>query len=122
MAASSSSSNDSNLFGALSYLIMPISSVATLLMKPEDKYVKFHSWQGIVLGVALFVIGMVLNLVSAMVGATVPIVGFLVGLLVGRVWLLVEVLVWLYCMWNAYSGEKFKLPVLGDFAEKQANQ
>ena len=122
MAASNSGSNDSNLYGALSYLIMPITSVVTLLMKPADKYVKFHSWQGIVLGIALFVITMVLNLVTAMVGVTVPFVGFLMGLLVGGVWLLVEVLVWLYCMWKAYSGEKFKLPVIGDFAEKQANQ
>ena len=119
MAAASSSSKDSNLYGALSYLAMPITSAITLLMKPDDKYVKFHSFQGLVLGIALFAIGLLLSMVSAVLGATVPIVGLVVSLLVGGVWLLIEIAIWAFCMWKAYNGEKFKLPVLGDFAEKQ---
>ena len=119
MAAGSS---DSNMWGALSYLIMPITSVVTLLAKPEDKYVKFHSWQGIALGIVLFVIGVLLNIGSAVLGGTIPLVGWLISLLVGGVWLLVEFVIWLYCLWKAYSGEKFKLPVIGNFAESQANK
>jgi uncharacterized membrane protein len=29
---------------------------------------------------------------------------------------------WIFLMYKAYQGEKFKLPIIGDFAEKQANQ
>jgi uncharacterized membrane protein len=29
-------------------------------------------------------------------------------------------LAWLFLMYKAYTGEKFKVPVIGDIAEKQA--
>jgi uncharacterized membrane protein len=50
---------------------------------------------------------------------------FLVGLVPLVGWMLSVVLVplsfvlWLVLMWKAYQGETFKVPVLGDFAEKQ---
>jgi len=38
--------------------------------------------------------------------------------LAGLVWILVLIL-WLILMFKAYKGEKYKLPIVGDIAEKQ---
>ena len=120
MAASSNSSGDSNLMGAVAYLAMPLTGLLMYFVKPDDKYVRYHAVQSIILGILLVVIGFLLGLLSSMVGAGIPLLGLVISLLVGGVWLLVEVLVWLYCMWKAYSGEKFRLPVISDMVDKNA--
>ena len=45
----------------------------------------------------------------------VPGVGWAVGSLLS----LVTFVLWIVCMWKAFQGEMFKLPVVGDFAEAQ---
>jgi len=109
-------SNDSNLYGALAYLLFTITGVIMYLAKPNDKYVRYHAIQAIILGVVLFAIGMVINAGALMI----PMFGWIFGLLAGGVWLLVQLLIWLYCMWKAYSGEKFKVPVISELAEKNS--
>ena len=109
-------SNDSNLMGALAYIFMPLTGVVMYFVKPDDKYVRYHSIQAIILGILLFVIGMLLGVMSA----AIPIIGFIFGLLAGGIWFFVEVLIWLYCMWKAYSGEKFRIPVISDLVDKNA--
>jgi len=34
----------------------------------------------------------------------------------------VTVILWILLIFKAYSGEMFKLPIVGDIAEKQANK
>ena len=119
-AASGNSSGDSNLMAAVAYLAMPFTGLLMYFVKPNDKYIRYHSIQSIILGILLVVIGFLLGIVSSMVGAGIPLLGLVISLLVGGVWLLVEVLVWLYCMWKAYSGEKFRLPVISDMVDKNA--
>ena len=118
MAATAS--NDSNLMGALAYILMPLTGVLMYFVKPNDKYVRYHAVQSIILGIVLFVVGIVLNVAAGVFGAAVPIIGLVIWLLVGGVWLLIELVIWLYCMWKAYSGEKFKLPVISDLADKNS--
>ncbi|MFH0714123.1 MAG: hypothetical protein V1722_05825 [Candidatus Micrarchaeota archaeon] len=120
MAASGSS--DSNTYGALAYVLFTLTGIAVLLMKPEDKYAKFHAWQSIILGIVLFVIGILLGIISSVLGLAIPIVGTIISILVSGVWILIELVIWAFCIWKAYSGEKFKLPVIGNFAEEQANK
>jgi uncharacterized membrane protein len=46
------------------------------------------------------------------------------GWMTFMIWPLVSLggfVIWLLLMFKAYQGEKFKLPVIGDIAEKQAN-
>ncbi|MDP3742164.1 MAG: DUF4870 domain-containing protein [Candidatus Micrarchaeota archaeon] len=118
MAATAS--NDSNLMGALAYILMPLTGVLMYFVKPDDKYVRYHAVQSIILGIVLFVVGMLLNVAAGVLGATIPLLGLVIGLLVGGVWLLIEAIIWLYCMWKAYSGEKFRLPVISDLADKNS--
>ena len=89
-------SNDSKLFAALSYLWLL--SVVMLVLKKDDEFVKFHAKQGTV----IFVVSIILWFI--------PIIGWLLQIAV-----LIAVVIGFL---KAYSGERFKLPVIGDLADK----
>lgn len=106
--ASSSGGLTSNVAAALAYL--PILAIVWLLVEPysKDRFVKFHSIQSI----ALAVVSMGLSIVLGMI----PILGWILMLFLP----LGLFVVWVLCAVKAYQNQKFKLPILGDFAEKQA--
>ncbi|MCL5407361.1 MAG: DUF4870 domain-containing protein [Patescibacteria group bacterium] len=95
---------DPKLAGLLCYIWI-IGLVFLIISK--DKFVRFHALQAVIMGVAFAVISFVL--------VFIPIVNFFSWIL----WPLYMVLV-IVMMIKAYAGEKYKLPVIGDFAEKSA--
>lgn len=100
---------DKKLACALCYVSFPvpwISGLVFFLSEKEDKEIKFHAMQSII-----FFGG--LSLVIA-----IPFVGWALTPFV----LLLGFVVWLLCLVKAYQGEHFKLPVVGDIAEKQVNK
>jgi uncharacterized membrane protein len=109
------------LAGALAYCtILP--AIVFLLVEPysKNRFVRFHSFQCLAV-----------SLVTVIVGAMLRVVGFVLFFVPGLghllVWLLSMVVslaffaVWVVLIVKALQGEMFKLPVLGDFAERQAN-
>lgn len=91
--------SDSNLNAALSYLW--VISIIMLLTKKEDPFIQFHAKQGTVLFVATFIwiillIGWILQPIVVFLVFIASVVGFI----------------------KAYQGEKYKLPLVGDLAEK----
>lgn len=103
-------SMDENVAGALAYLV--IIAIVWLVLEPYNKnrFVRFHAIQAI----ALAVVSMGISIVLGMI----PILGWIVLLFFP----LVMFVVWVICIVKAFQGEMFKLPILGDFAEQQANQ
>ena len=104
----------SNLVGALSYLLFFVTGVIFLYLEPYDKdeYVRFHARQSIAFSVAWFAANIILGLGA---GILRPLAG-----LFGIVQFVVNLGffgVWLFLMFKAYSGEKYKLPVLSDWVE-----
>lgn len=97
-----------NAAGAIAYITI-IPAIVFLVMPPYNTspYVRFHAWQNIFLCIAAFAISIV---------AVIPILGWIVAL-IGMPVLLV---CWLICLIKALNGAKFKLPLIGDLAEKQA--
>lgn len=106
--AGSSLGLDSNLAGLLCYLVGFISGVLFVLLEKQDGYVRFHAYQSLAAFGALFVI--------SVVAGFVPVVGGLLAMLVSPV----SLIVWILMMVKAYQGERYKLPVVGDWAEQQA--
>lgn len=49
----------------------------------------------------------------------VPILGWIIALIISPLLAVVSFILWLVLMWKAYNGEKYKLPYLGEIAEKQ---
>ena len=103
-----------NVMGGIAYLTF-IPAIILLLVEPysRNKFVRFHAWQEIWLSIARFVCWIALF--------WVPGFGFMmfgVRSLIG----LVFFVAWLIAIINAFQGKMFKLPVLGDLAEQQANK
>lgn len=107
---------DENLAGALAYVFGWLTGVIFLVLEPENKFVKFHSIQSILLSVAIFIVAVPVSMFSWFLPS---ILGLIFSCLMFFVWLAVFI-GWLFLMYKAYKGEMFKLPVIGDLAEKQA--
>ena len=105
-----------NVAGLLAYITI-IPAIVFLVVAPYNKsrFVRFHSFQSIFLFVAVFAIHIVLSIMSVipfMIFLTLPL-HMLVFL--GTIILIVVLAI------KANSGLMWKLPVIGDMAEKQAN-
>lgn len=97
-----------NLAALLSYLVGFITGIIFYVLEKDNKFVRFHAMQSIVVFGFLFVVGMFVGIL--------PGIGFFLGYLL---WIL-DFVLWLILMIKAYNGEYFKLPVAGDIAEKNS--
>jgi uncharacterized membrane protein len=118
-AAPASSGLSETAAAAISYITI-IPAIIFLVLEPYNKmpFVKFHSWQSIGLCLAAFILQIVVTIVE-MVVHFIPGIVFLF-MLVHLALGLGLFLVWLFVIFKASKGEWYKLPVIGDFAEKQA--
>jgi uncharacterized membrane protein len=110
-----------NVAGMLAYVTI-IPSILFLVIEPYNKnrFVRFHSFQNIFLHVAAFVCWIALFILSAVL-AFIPILGHLVAFLLWMVLSVGLLVVWIMLLIKANQGQMWKLPVIGDMAEKQAN-
>ena len=98
---------DENIAGLLCYVVGWITGIIFLVLEKENQFVRFHALQSILTFLPLSVIALLLG--------WIPFVGWV---LAGLVWILTFIL-WIVLMFKAYRGEKYKLPIAGDIAEKQ---
>ena len=118
----SSSGLDPKVAAMLSYLFGWIGGLVFLLIDKDDKYVRFHAVQSIAFNVVIAGLWILLSILSSVLFAMPSLLlaaAALLSLVFGVLWLAIFVL-WIVLMVKAYGGEKFKLPIIGDFAEKQA--
>jgi uncharacterized membrane protein len=109
-----------NVAAALAY-IFPV-CIVFLLIEPFNKrsFVRFHSFQALFYSIACFVISFALGI---MFGILVAGAGYGSWGLIGLLFWVVRLgifLVWILLIFKAYNNERFKLPIIGDLAEKQA--
>lgn len=97
-----------NVAGLLCYVLGWVSGVVFLLLEREDKFVRFHAIQSIVVFGAINIAYLILF--------SIPIIGFAFGYIL----YVLGFVLWIVLMIRAYQGEKIKMPWAGDFAEKQA--
>lgn len=108
-----------NIASLLCYICMPITSIIFMLLEKENKDVQFHAWQATTFGVGYIAAIIAIEILSAALGALVSFLGVVVGLLVPILGITAFV-VWIICLVKAYQGERWKIPFVGDFAEKKA--
>jgi uncharacterized membrane protein len=117
---------DANVGAMLCYLpicaINLIYSIIVLVTDKTNKTVRFHAFQSLILTAIYIVIMVAVFLVGGVLVAVTEsaILGSLVGLLYGAVVLGFLVLMILGCV-KAYQNGSYKLPVIGDMAEKWSN-
>jgi uncharacterized membrane protein len=121
-ATASSSGITPNTAAALSYVTI-IPAILFLIVEPYNRVplVRFHAFQSIGLAVAWFAVWMVFLILSMFI-AMVP--GLRLILFMFPVFQMVVGLgffaLWIVTILKASKGEWFKLPIIGDFAMKQA--
>lgn len=105
-----------NVAGMLAYITI-IPAIIFLVMEPYNKnrFVRFHSWQCLFFAGALLVLHIGLSFLTV-----VP----FMALITLPLHLLVSLggfIFWIIVLIKANQGQMYKLPVIGDLAEKQAN-
>ncbi len=99
-----------NVAGVLCYALGWVSGLIFILLEPENKFVRFHAAQSMIVFSALAIISFVLTLI--------PFIGFLLAALVSAVGFVLGIVL----MVKAYQGAMYKLPWAGDQAEKWLGQ
>ena len=121
----SSTGLDENIAALLSYVFGWVSGLIFFLIEKDSRLVRFHAMQSLLLNVAALIFGIgiwvisvvvliitsqISGLLSSLLSVVLGLLGFaiLIGLLIAVI----------MCLIKAYQGQYFKLPVIGNFAEK----
>ncbi|MEO6724709.1 MAG: zinc-ribbon domain-containing protein [Blastocatellia bacterium] len=106
-----------SIAGALCYPLSFVTGILFLVLTPynRDRFVRFHAFQSIFLFAVYLALGIAIGILSNFMPWPLD-----------RMLSSVPRLLWLggtaWMMYQAYKGERFKLPVIGDLAETQANK
>lgn len=111
-----------NSAAAIAYLTI-IPAILFLILEPYNKIplVRFHSFQSIGLAIVWFAVWCVVAVLS-MFFAFIPgfhLLFFLFPMIHFGIFIVIFIL-WLVAILKASKGEFYKLPIIGDFAMKQA--
>jgi len=114
-APNTSGSLAPNVSGVLAYLFWFISGIIFLLVEKENKFVRFHAWQSIILSIAFAIIWVLVGIADFIL-AYIPILGWIIGLLISAGFGLITFIVWIFMMVRAYQGHETSIPLIGNMA------
>jgi len=121
----SSTGLDENVAALLSYVLNWVSGLVFFLIEKTSRLVRFHAMQSILLtavGVVLFFVLWIFWFIGLFVTSQLPgMLASLLGLLLTLIWVVFWVgltIAWVLCLVKAYQGQYFKLPIIGNLAEK----
>lgn len=103
----SSTGLDPKVAALLCYFAGFITGIIFLIIEKQSRYVRLHAMQSTVIFASILVINIVLGFI--------PIIGWLIGILLP----LATFVLWIGLMVLALQGRIYKLPIVGDFCEKQ---
>lgn len=119
-AASSFTGLTPHIAASLAYLAGPFSGALLLATERESGFVRFHAWQAVV-GLGLLGVASVVFLGLAFMLLIVSPTAFWVMLWLAAATGTAWVGVWALCVFNAYKGRVWKLPVAGAYAQALLN-
>jgi len=118
--AASSAPLEENIAGMLAYITI-IPAIVFLVIEPynRNRFVRFHCFQNLFFFVAVIVLEIVLGILSAILHL-IPVIGWMLTAIMWPLVGLAIFAVWILMMIKAYQHQMYKLPFIGDLAEKQA--
>ena len=116
--AASSTGLEPPFAAALAYLAGPFSGLIMLLAERTNGFVRFHAWQALI-GLGGLGLLVALCLVCAFLGLFVSPALFRVLNVLSAVLAVAWLIVWGLCLFKAYGGTAWKLPLVGGFAERR---
>ena len=113
---------EDNVASALCYLFTVITGVVFLVLEPynKNKAVRFHAFQAIFFGLGAFVVNIGVAIVSSILRSLLNYSLWFIPTILSLGISLCMLACWAFLMYKAYNREHFKLPIIGDLAEKQA--
>ena len=119
----SSTGMSPNVAGLLCYVAHWITGIIFVVLEKKSRFVKFHAWQSIMTFGVLFVAWLVLSPLLGTIGALTLSPGLIIfaGVMNVILWVLMVGL-WIALMILAYQGKMWKVPLAGNWAEKQASK
>ena len=96
-----------NLAGLLCYVLGWVTGLIFFILEKENKFVRFHAMQSIVVFGTLTVVSIILSFI--------PFAGWVINWVIS----LLGLILWIILMIKAYQGQRYKLPWAGNIAEKQ---
>jgi len=126
MGEESSMNMEENIASFLCYLVVWVTGIIFYLMEKKNKTVRFHAMQSILTFLPLSILGWLFSWLGAPKwnptggpwGTWDP--GNQALIYLSWVIWIITVILWIILMIKAYQGEKFKLPFVGDIAEKHS--
>lgn len=118
---------DSNLVAMLCYIgniccaLGLILSIITVVTDKTNKLPRFHAFQSILLTAVAIVLSIVVNIISGIGAAANSSLIAFAGFGLGGILSLVVLGAVIYSAIQAYQGNIFKLPVIGDLADNWSN-
>jgi len=116
-AAPAQSQMSENVAGLLCYLVGWITGLIFYFIDKRP-YVRFHAAQSIVVFGGLHIINIALGVMFGMSLMMGGLGGFSAGMLLYWLVGLVSFILWVLLMIKAYQGERFRVPIAADLAEK----
>lgn len=96
-----------NVTAALSYALWLIGGIIVYLIEKENRFVRFHAMQSIMMFGSLLIFSIMLGFI--------PVINLLAAFFMP----VVVLICWIFGIIKASKGEYFKFPFIGDLAEKQ---
>ena len=109
---------DPNVAAVLAYAIGWVSGIVFLVFEP-NKFVRFHAWQSVIGLGAIWALGVACYFAAFLV-LSVSAAGFTAMLWMAMAICAVGLGAWGVCLYKAWIGEKWRLPVVGEMAERRA--
>ncbi len=97
---------DENIEGLLAYLAWWITGIIFLVLEKESDFVRFHAMQSTITFIGITVLQVILSFI--------PYIGGILAWLLG----IIGFVLWILGMVKAYQGERYKFPIVGDYAEQ----
>src|SRR5215813_8121202 len=103
------------VIAALSYLLGLITGLLFLYVEPynRDEFVRFHARQSIIFSVAWFAVQVIAGVFIAVMPHPIS------ALLAFLLWIfnIGTAIFWVILMYKAYTGERYRIPELADWAD-----
>jgi len=96
-----------NLTAALAYVFGFVSGIIVFIIEKENRFVRFHAMQSMLLSLVIFVFNIVVSFIPVL-GPFLGIIVFVIGLVC-----------WVTALIKAAKGEYYRLPFIGDYAIRQ---
>lgn len=103
-----------NVAGGLSYLTW-VAGLIFFLVEKQNRFVRFNAMQSILLSAVAVAVYIILTILTTILAFSS------IGCIFFPIQLLVDLglfVLWLICIINAFQGKYFKIPFIGDYAER----